>query len=184
MHSGEAQTNTISPADLQECELVKKMSYSIHNNFCYEISSMQTPAGVTFTLIRKPNTNNKKHLYGQPFIAKLRQPRGYVVYKDDKTVGYAECGFDESENFVITQLFVVDEHRKQGIGAKLLNNIEQTAAHFQEKYVVCKVDSDNAYGIDYLAKQGYHIRGIIQSLNLQNKQANVVLVKQLNMSLR
>lgn len=182
------QTSTISPADLNECELVRKMTYSIQNSFCYEVTVMQTPAGVTFSLIRKPANNNQKQRYGRPFQIKLHQQRGYIVYRDGKAIGYAESGFDESENMAITQLFVVDQYRKQGIGEKLLHVIEQTAAHFRQKNILCTVDADNASGIDYLTKRGYIFHGITQSLkrkNLKDNQtAKVVLMKQLNTPFR
>ena len=91
----------------------------------------------------------------------LEEPVAYGAFEDDKLIGMVE-GFLEKWNnrFVIANICVFDsDHRRNGIGTKLMEAILQDAKKSGARMVVLETQTFNFKAISFYKKHGFEIIG-------------------------
>ena len=91
----------------------------------------------------------------------LEEPVAYGAFEDDKLIGMVE-GFLEKWNnrFVIANICVFDsDHRRNGIGTKLMEAIFQDAKKSGARMVVLETQTFNFKAISFYKKHGFEIIG-------------------------
>ena len=81
-------------------------------------------------------------------------------------MGYA-AGTLRPEGLVLGPVFVRREHRRSGVGMRLLKEIERWAEGARIPLVEVSVASDNEAGVKFLERAGYRSRRVLMSRESQ-----------------
>ncbi|NLI40858.1 MAG: GNAT family N-acetyltransferase [Caldisericales bacterium] len=90
-------------------------------------------------------------------------PTGYSIgaYADGEIVGMAIAeNLDWNRSLFIWEFHVKEGHRRQGIGALMMNELEKEARQANLRIMVCEAQNTNADAIDFYKYCGYSIEGI------------------------
>lgn len=80
-----------------------------------------------------------------------------VAYQDEKPVGCGAIKLFSATKAEVKRMFVHPDHRKQGIAAKILNELESWAAALGFSFAVLETGKKQPEAIALYQKVGYHI---------------------------
>ncbi len=102
----------------------------------------------------------------------LRRPGAECVVAEDsgQVVGFV-LAHQEGPGAHLVTMDVLTAHRRMGIGAALLNNIERTLASRGVQRIELETATDNGPAVAFWRKHGYLTRGVIKRYYLDSTDA-------------
>jgi ribosomal protein S18 acetylase RimI-like enzyme len=134
--------------------------WTYQTDFVFETTGRDTPAGYTWSLIRKGVTPTLKgERRWEPF-ASGQTARCYGAVIGREPAGFVEFSIDgtRKETRIVT-LVVAEPHRRLGIARKLMEVVEAAGRHAKTQRIVTECEARNMPGLEVLRRLGFEYSG-------------------------
>ena len=161
---------TILQIDATQYPNGKKVLYTYETNTFYQIKSVQTENGWTFTLHEQPSP--------QPFVKQLEEEM-FDAYKDGSNYYVAQWNGEEAAVLVVQQLdwnntllihdlYVYERFKRLGIGSKLIAYVKERAKVLGVRAITLETQTSNYPAVQFYLKHGFQLVGF-NTISYSNK---------------
>ena len=152
---------TIRNIDATQYSNGKKVLYTYETTTFYEIKSVQTEIGWTFTL--------HEQSYPQPFVKQLEEEL-FDDYKDGSNYYIAEWNGEEAAVLVIQHmdwnntllihdLYVDERFKRLGIGSELIAYVKELAKKLGVRAITLETQTSNYPAVQFYLKHDFQLVG-------------------------
>ncbi len=140
--------------------LPDQIKWSYETEFVFELEGKDTPAGYTWSLVRKGVAPLlKKETRWTPFSSG-QGARCYGAFIGKQPVGFIEFTIDgQAKTTEIVTLVVAEAHRRQGVARKLVEVAETATRHAKAARVYAECESTNMPGLEAMRRIGFEFSG-------------------------
>ena len=139
----------------------KKVLYTYETTTFYQIKSVQTENGWTFTL--------HEQSYPQPFVKQLEEEL-FDEYKDGSEYYIGKWNGEEAAVLVVQQLdwnntliihdlYVYESFKRLGIGSKLIDYVKERAKVLDVRAITLETQTSNYPAVQFYLKHGFQVVG-------------------------
>ena len=139
----------------------KKVLYTYETITFYQIKSVQTENGWTFTL--------HEQSYPQPFVKQLEEEL-FDEYKDGSEYYIGKWNGEEAAVLVVQQLdwnntliihdlYVYESFKRLGIGSKLIDYVKERAKVLDVRAITLETQTSNYPAVQFYLKHGFQVVG-------------------------
>ena len=152
---------TIRQIDSTQYPNGKKVLYTYETTTFYQIKSVQTENGWTFTLHEQSTP--------QPFVKQLEEEM-FDAYKDGSNYYVAQWNGEEAAVLVVQQLdwnntllihdlYVYERFKRLGIGSKLIAYVKDRAKNLGVRAITLETQTSNYPAVQFYLKHGFQLVG-------------------------
>lgn len=80
-----------------------------------------------------------------------------IIYKDQVPVACGACKKYDSNTIELKRIFVIEEHRRQGISKLIVNKLEELARNREYKYALLETGMKQHEAINLYKNNGYNV---------------------------
>jgi ribosomal protein S18 acetylase RimI-like enzyme len=130
-------------------------------NYYYEVTTNYEIDTFQITFVKKKFKQiNTKQFESKLFEPYLEQPKAFGIFDEDILAGVIEMNHEEwNKRIRITELFVLDEYRRQGYGHKLMHIVKDYLNQTDYRAIVLETQSCNDPAISFYLKEGFTLIG-------------------------
>ncbi len=128
---------------------------------------------------RKPLGHEvRKSFESQLFETYWEKPEAYGLFDKEQIIGVVAVNHEEWNNRLrVTDILVVSEHRRRGIGHRLMEVVKETAKRLKARAIVLESQTCNTTAIDFYRKEGFEIVGFdsicYSNSDIENKEVRI-----------
>lgn len=136
-------------------------------------------------VLKETDEAGKKEFSDTLFSDWLEEPIAFGLFQEDKMMGFVEGSPEAWHNvFRISNIFVYEEYRKQGLGEKLLNYIvDYVKRKNSYRGIILETQTSNYAAISLYKKMGFHLSRIdiheYTNKDIENKEVRIDLFMEL-----
>ena len=140
----------------------RELVFRYETAFYYDPVLTETPEGWRLTLERKPFPAPVTRQFTDTLLAPwLEEPRVFAARAEGRDLGYLELSHETWNNRMrISNLWVAEDCRRQGIGAALMARAEAEARRAGARALVLETQSCNHPAISFYRRQGFALTGL------------------------
>ena len=130
--------------------------------FYYHPALAETPEGWRLTLERKPFPAPVTKRFTDALLSPwLEEPQVFAARLEGRDLGYLELSHERWNNRMrISNLWVAEDRRRQGIGAALMARAEAEARRAGARALVLETQNCNHPAISFYRRQGFALTGL------------------------
>lgn len=139
-----------------------ELRFSYTSELYYDVRIHDTFKGFSVDFVRMPFPVPKEKEYvDRLYEQHWDEPEAFGIFEEDGTlVAVLEVSPDLWNNRLrVTNLWVSDDRRRQGLGRKLVNHAKELAGIQRRRALVLETQTCNANAIDFYLSQGFTISG-------------------------
>ena len=140
----------------------KELVFRYESAFYYDPVLAETPEGWTLTLKKTPFPAPVAKQFTDVLLSDwLEDPRVFAAEGDGRVLGFLELSREGWNNRMrVSNLWVAEDFRRQGIGAALMGRAEEEALRAGARALVLETQSCNHPAIRFYRRQGFGLIGL------------------------
>lgn len=137
------------------------VEFAYESDIYYDVRIRDTHQGFAVDFVRMPFPATKQkhstdHLYGKQWML----PEAYGIFEGETPIAILEVATEQwNSRLRVTNLWVAEAHRRQGMGAALLEKAKRLMSARGHRCIALEVQSCNAGAIAFYIQQGFMLAG-------------------------
>ena len=132
----------------------------------YDMSVRKTDGGFSMTLEKRSiappivHTSDEYDFPDSLYQSHWQEAEAYGIFDGEELIGAVEvCPEGWSNRLAVTELWVKDGHRKNGVGKALMNKVKELCISRGHRAVILETQSCNANAIGFYLHEGFELIG-------------------------